>query len=557
VTNSTHLKGKNLLSNPLYNKGTAFTYSERKALGLLGLLPPRVSSIEEQVKRRYHNFSSFEKSIDKYHFLSVLQNRNEVLFYRLALEHVEEMLPYIYTPTVGEASICYSQYYAESRGLYLSYKLKGEMEEVFANSPCKNPDVIVVTDGERILGLGDMGVGGMVIPVGKLSLYTLFGGISPYKVLPIFLDVGTNNKDLLADPLYIGEGHERIRGEEYDQFIDQFVSCVKAYFPKALLQWEDFSKEIAYPLEKKYAREVCSFNDDIQGTAGVSLAVILSALEAAKRSIEREPICILGAGSAGMGIANILIDYLESLGVCREKAARLIYIIDSKGLVIKEREGLREDKLPFAKDERDLLGWKVKGGAVTLQEVIENGKITTLIGVSTKKGVFDKKIVKTMLKGTNHPIILPLSNPTSYSEGDPKDLLAWSDGGAMVATGSPFPPVSIGGKMVPIAQCNNAYIFPAIGLAASTVKMHTIEKESFFIAAKVLAAHSPARKNPRDSLLPPLSELRGVIEKMAVEIAKEAVEKGNASKKPADVARAISDAMWYPEYQDLQGKKGK
>jgi malate dehydrogenase (oxaloacetate-decarboxylating) len=539
----TSLRGIDLLRAPLLNKGTSFTLKERDLFNLQGLLPHHVSDIEEQVKRRYANFIDKDSNIEKYNFLSSIQDRNEVLFYRLVSTHIEEMLPFIYTPTVGEATIDYSLQYRQSRGLYISYDLRNRLDELFSHIKGDQIDVIVVTDGGRILGLGDMGVGGMAICVGKLALYTLFGGISPYRVLPILLDVGTNNDFLLKDPLYLGVRHQRIKGEEYDQFLDQFIHAVKKHCPNAVLQWEDFPREHAYPLYNRYQKTICSFNDDIQGTATVSLAAILAALKRAKRKFEEEKICILGAGSAGTGIAELFVEFAVSQGVTKEKIVENIFFVDTEGLVQSSFSRITPALTPFIK--------KGKHSFTSLEEVIHEYRITTLIGVSTKKNAFHRKIIKKMLKYTDHPIILPLSNPTANSEAHPEDLIKWTKGKAIIATGSPFAPILYKNKLRKISQCNNLLVFPAIGLAATAVKMKTISTESFLVAAHYLSNFCSNNSDPNASLFPEFNQLRNITKSMAYAIAKDAINRGIATFHVDDLEARINDVMWCPEYSEL------
>lgn len=540
----TSLKGIDLLRAPLFNKGTSFTLKEREKFHLQGLLPHHVSDIQEQVKRRYANFIAKDSNIEKYNFLSAIQDRNEVLFYRLVLENIEEMLPYIYTPTVGEATVDYSLNYRQSRGLYISYDLRNHLDKLFSQIDGKNIDVIVVTDGGRILGLGDMGVGGMAICVGKLALYTLFGGVSPYRVLPILLDVGTNNDFLLKDPLYLGVRHQRIQGEEYDQFLDAFIQAVKKHCPNALLQWEDFPREHAYTLYTRYQNTLCSFNDDIQGTATVSLAAILAGLKTANRKFEDEKICILGAGSAGCGIAELFVEYAVSRGVPREKVVENIFFVDTEGLVQETFSRLTPALKPFVK--------KGKKSFVSLEEVIQSYPITTIIGVSTKKNAFHRKIIRRMLKYTERPIILPLSNPTEKAEAHPKDLIKWTKGKGIIATGSPFPPILYKKKWRKVSQCNNVLVFPAIGLAATAVKMKKIPTESFLIAAHHLSCRAPSNIDPEAPLFPDFRALRSITKSMAYDIAKDAIEQGIATLDVDDLEARINDVMWYPDYPELE-----
>lgn len=409
------LPGHFYLNDPLLNKGTSFTYREREKLGLEGLLPYHVSSMEEQVKRRYANFCEQADDIAKYTFLNALQNRNEILFYRFVLEYVSEMMPLIYTPTVGSVSTHYSLLYREQRGLYLSYPQKDKIGEMIDNFPLTDIDVIVVTDGERILGLGDLGVGGMAIPVGKLALYTLFGGIHPARALPIILDVGTNNTQMLEDPLYIGWRNQRIRGKEYDAFVETFIKAIKERFPNVLLQWEDFAKQNAEPLLRRYRKELCSFNDDIQGTAAVALAAIYSGVKLSKGTLREQRFAILGGGSAGLGICNKLVKAIVKEGeISEEEARKLFYIVDRKGL-LQSTQDLDPLQRPFARG--DLKAWKVADkNQITLLEVIQNAHPTVLIGVSTQGGAFTEEIVKEMSKHVKRPMIFPLSNPTARSK---------------------------------------------------------------------------------------------------------------------------------------------
>lgn len=505
------LKGKSLLFDPRWNKGTAFTKEERERFVLTGLLPPHISSMEEQLKRRYENFLKKETPLAKYEFLVNLQNRNEVLFYRFVLEHVTEMLPYVYTPTVGDASLDFSMQYHQSRGVFISYEKKDDIEKILKNSGKPEVDVIVVTDGERILGLGDVGIGGMVIPIGKASLYTLFGGVRPERILPVFLDVGTNNESLLNDPYYIGSRKHRVTGEEYDKFIDRFVKSVRKVYPKALLQWEDFSKEHAQLLLDRYRKETASFNDDIQGTAAVVLAGLISAAKMKEHDIKDERIAIFGAGSAGLGIANLIIDYLVYQGVSKEEAYSNIYLIDKEGLI---HDG------PFGKTP------KLK----TLEEVVAFAKITTLIGASAQAKVFTEKIVLEMTKATDQPIIFPLSNPNSKAEADPADLYKWTHGKAIVATGSPFPNTP---------QCNNVCIFPAFGLVASTTYLKELPNELFIVAAVALS------QTAKDKLFPDFSNLRESTKFIAGELLKKIVE----MKLDLTTPQSINEKMWYPNYE--------
>lgn len=539
-----------LLEDPLHNKGTAYTEQERDELGLHGLLPFHISTIEEQVDRRYANFSGQCNDMAKFAFLNSLQNRNEVLFYRLVTEHIGEMVPLIYTPTVGEVSTNYSLLYREQRGLYLSYPHQDRMEELIANFPRSDIDVIVVTDGERILGLGDLGVGGMAIPVGKLALYTLFGGIHPSRTLPILLDVGTNNPIMLKDPLYLGWKNQRITGKEYDAFIEKFIQAIKKRFPNVLLQWEDFAKPHAFPLLKKYRKELCSFNDDIQGTASVALAAAYSAFRLSKSSLKDQRFAILGGGSAGMGICEQFVKAIvHEDGITEEAARDLFYVVDRKGL-LQEGQNLLEAQVPFAHSKEHLKDWNVENrDEITLLDVIKNARPTVLIGVSTQTGAFTEEILTEMHKYTRRPVIFPLSNPTSCCEAHPEDILKCTKGQAIIATGSPFDPIAHDGNLYHIAQCNNVYIFPGVGLGLIATKAKYASSAIFIIASKILSEHSPMLKDPYAPLFPTLDDLRDVTREIGIAVAKQVVEEGNHTIEKVDGVEALVDeAMWYPEY---------
>ncbi len=546
----TKIPGHALLENPLTNKGTAFTLEERAALGLNGLLPYHVSTLVEQVARRYENFTELQTDLAKYTFLNALQNRNEVLFYRFVLEHVAEMTPYIYTPTVGSVSTHYSSLYREQRGLYLSYPDKDTIRQMIANYPIKDIDVIVVTDGERILGLGDLGVGGMAIPVGKLALYTLFGGIHPGRALPIILDVGTNNNQMLEDPLYIGWRNPRVRGSEYDDFIDRFIQAIKAEYPNVLLQWEDFARPNAQPLLDRYRKSLCSFNDDIQGTAAVALAAVYSAIKLSHGRLKDQRFAVLGGGSAGVGICNKLIQaIMREEKISEEEARQLFYIVDING-VLQEGQELFPTQQPYARNKGSFKSWKVANPEhITLLEVVQNAHPTVLIGVSTQGGAFNEQIIKEMHKHVKRPVIFPLSNPTSLSEANPADLIKWTKGEAIIATGSPFKPVAHEGHLYQIAQCNNVYVFPGVGLGLIATKARYASDDVFINAAKVLSDYSPLLKDPHAPLFPTLDNLRKVTREIAIAVAKTVIKEGHSELKTIDsVEKLIDETMWYPEY---------
>jgi malate dehydrogenase (oxaloacetate-decarboxylating) len=552
----TSLRAQTLLHTPLLNKGTAFTLEERASLGLHGLLPPHVSTIEEQVQRRYKNFSAKTKGMNKYLFLKHLQDRNEILFYRLALEYSEETLPYIYTPTVGDASLDYSNLYAENRGVYISYDLRDKMDEIFQNIPHSNIDAIVATDGSRILGLGDVGVGGMTIPIGKLSLYTLFGGIHPGKTLPIMLDVGTDNQRLLADPLYIGSNHPRIKGKEYEEFIEQFVQTIKKRFPGVLLQWEDFSKEHAKLLLDRYRNVLCSFNDDIQGTASVVLSAVLAALKSNKETLAHQKIAILGGGSAGLGIAHYLVQTMVLSGISEQEAYSKFFIVDIKGLIHNKLEGCDPNQVKFAQNYELVRGWKTQTpGFISLEDTVEHAKPTILLGVSAQPNTFTQKIVEKMSSYCKRPIIFPLSNPTSRAEANPKDLITWSKGQAIVATGSPSEVVEYNQKKSPIGQCNNVYIFPGVGLGIIASKTTRVTDQMFLKAANVLSDYAPILQDPHASLFPAIKDLRGVTRKIGIEVAQLALAEGTAQRKGKNPEEWIDETIWHPNYPVIKPQR--
>ncbi len=540
---TTTLDAQSILHDPILNKGTGFSNEERDELGLHGLLPTHTSTLHEQVKRRYKNFSEKPDDISKYMFLSALQDRNETLFYKLVSENAEEMLPYIYTPTVGDASSDYSYLYNQNRGIYIPYSLKDRIPEIINNFPKSDVDVIVVTDGSRILGLGDLGIGGMAIPVGKLSLYTTFGGIHPGKTLPILLDVGTNNPRLLNDPLYLGWRNKRIEQEEYEEFMDLFIQAVKTRYPEVLLQWEDFQKPYARLFLDRYQDQICSFNDDIQGTAAVALSAILSAMKATNRKLEAQQIVIFGGGSAGLGIAQMIVDKMMKKGLSEEEAIKHIYVIDRNGLIHLGLDSIEPTQRKFAK--------RALPGKVFLPETIRKVKPSILIGVSAQPGAFTEEVIEAMAKSDEKPLIFPLSNPTSKAEATPEAIIRGTEGRAIVATGSPFPPVTYQGKTYQIGQCNNVYIFPGLGLGAITAKTKRVTNQMFYIAADILSNHSPYLHNPTASIFPSLNDLRNISKKIAIATVKEVLQDGLQRRTIDNPQVAVTDEMWTPTYQPL------
>lgn len=542
--------GFDLIRNPLLNKGSAFSQEERKAFSLNGLLPSAISNLETQKARSYRVFQSKVSDLEKYIYLRELQDSNETLFYSLLQTHITEMMPIVYTPTVGAGCQVYSHIYRRPRGLYLTYTLKEHFDEIFAHPHFDRVEVIVVSDGERILGLGDQGIGGMGIPVGKLALYTACTGIHPATCLPILLDTGTNNPDLINDPLYMGWRHERVRGAEYDAFIAAFVTAVKKRWPHVLLQWEDFAQLNANPILARYRDELCTFNDDIQGTAAVATGTLLAAVAATGRCLQDQRVVIVGAGSAGCGISHLMIEAMIDAGLSESEARARFYLIDADGLLVEDNPHLQSFQKPLAQKKAAIAGWNLpQSGHISLQDVIENAHPTVMVGVSGQAGLFTEVIVRTMAKYTERPIIFPLSNPTSKAEAMPSDLMKWTEGKALIGTGSPFPDVVIAGRSHRVDQTNNAYIFPGMGLGIITVKSSRVTDRMFMAAAKALAECSPARNNPQDNLLPPLTAIREISYTIALATAKEAIAAGLAKPMSDEALHAALQAkMWTPQY---------
>ena len=544
------LTGYQLLDNPILNKGSAFSEKERREFGLLGLLPPHPSTMAEQLARTYENYRRKETDLERYIFLVSLQDRNETLFYRLLQEHISEMTPIIYTPTVGAGCQSYSHLFRRPRGLYISFLQRDEIDAILANAPTKEPAVIVVTDGERILGLGDLGVGGMGIPVGKLSLYTVCAGIHPQTTLPILLDAGTDNGELLADPLYLGWRHERVRGAEYDAFIEAFVQAVMRKFPHVLLQWEDFAKKDASRLLERYADRLCTFNDDIQGTGAVTLAGLLVAMKLTETKLSEQRIAILGAGSAATGISDQIVAAMMSEGFSQKEARAKLWLLDSRGLVHSKRTNLEPFKRRYAQPIERASGWELaQSGNFTFIDVVKNVRPTILIGTSAQPGAFTEEIVREMARHVARPVIFPLSNPTSKSEAPPCDLIAWTEGHALVATGSPFPEVEYDGRLIRIGQCNNSFIFPGVGLGVIATGARRVTNEMFVAAARVLADLSPALCEEDASLYPRLENVREASRLVAIAVGLEAQRVGLAAETTMEVLESrIDRMMWTPHY---------
>ena len=545
--------GMDLLNRQGLNKGTAFTENERLEFGLHGLLPPQVETLDEQIVRAYEAYRRKNDDLERHIFLRALQDTNEVLFYRLLLDHIEEMTPIIYTPTVALACEQFSHIYRRPRGLSISYPLRDSIPQLLRNRPNKDVDVIVVTDGERILGIGDQGTGGLGIPIGKLSLYTLIGGIPPERTLPILLDVGTNNVERLNDPEYLGWRHERITGQAYFDFVHQFVQAVKIEMPGTCLQWGDFATAHARPILNRYRDQLLTFNDDIQGTSAVVLGAVLGAVKVAGKRLKEQQIVLLGAGSAGIGVADGLREAMKGEGLSEDEARSRFWVVDKDGLLRSGRSDLVHEQSVYAQPESRISGWpQTSKGHIGLADVVKTIDATILIGLSSVGGAFSESIVRQMARKVERPIILPLSNPTSRSEASAEDLIRWTDGRALVATGSPFSPVSFGGRKIKIAQCNNIYIFPAMGLGLVASGARRVTEAMMLAAARTLAANSPALKDPAGALLPPLTELRRVAAEIAFAVGMEAQKDGIAPNcSENELRRRVLDMQWTPAYSAL------
>ena len=545
-------KGPELVRDPLLNKGTAFSDHERDVYGLHGLLPPHVGTLEGQLDRRIKAFRSYDTPFEQYVFLRALQDRNETLFYALLGAHLEEMLPIVYTPTVGEGCVRFSDVWNQPRGLFLSWPQRHRIEQILADPRLDATEVIVVSDGERILGLGDQGAGGMGIPIGKLSLYTACAGLHPSTTLPILLDVGTDNEARLADPLYLGWRQKRVRGQEYDDFVEAFVSAVTRRWPNVLLQWEDFAQANAGRMLERYRDRLCTFNDDIQGTAAVAAGTLLAAMQSTGGFLADQRIVVFGAGTAGIGIASLLFRLLVDAGVPEAEARRRFYAIDRPGLLVDDMADVLAFQRPFAQPRTAITGWMLRDPSrIDLLDVMTNAKPTVLIGVSGRAGAFTEDVVRAMAANAERPVIFPLSNPTSNSEAAPEDLLAWSGGRAIVGTGSPFPPViDAAGAARKVDQTNNSYIFPGVGLGVLAVSARRVTDRMFESAARALAEISPARATPQATLLPPVTQLRAVAAVVARAVARAAREEGLCPPyDDTQIDARIEAKMWRPAYR--------
>lgn len=547
--------GPALLETPLLNKGSAFSESERLAFNLIGLLPPRYENIEDQVKRAYMQYKSFDEPINQHIYLRAVQDNNETLFYGLLKEHLVEMLPIIYTPTVGEACEHFSDIYRSARGIIASYEERQFIDQMLRSVTKNKVKVIVVTDGERVLGLGDQGIGGMGIAIGKLAIYTACGGISPAYTLPVALDVGTNNETLLDDPHYMGARHPRIKKPEYDAFVDQFIKAAQKRWPGVLIQFEDFAQPNAMPILRRHRNQVCCFNDDIQGTATVTLGTLLSACKKKGEELKQQSVIFVGSGSAGCGIAEQIIKAMVTEGLTDAEARAKIFMVDRSGLLTEGMEDLRDFMKNLAQPLSVINKWELadNNNHPSLIDVVKNTKATILIGVSGKQGLFTEDIIREMVNGCSRPIILPLSNPSQHAEAQPHDVVEWTDGKAIVATGSPFKPVKYNGATFEISQCNNSYVFPGVGLGVISCGARLISDEMLMAASRTLADLSLNSKGKTNAVLPPLTSLPEISRKIAMVVAKTAIGQELAREMTDDeLNAAIDHNFWTPAYREYR-----
>ncbi|HSY36250.1 MAG TPA: NAD-dependent malic enzyme [Acidobacteriaceae bacterium] len=552
----TSLMGLGLLNTPMFNKGTAFPESERDEFSLHGLLPPHVGTLDEQVERRLRAFRALPDDFSRYTLMRDLQDVNETLFYALVTRNIEEMLPVVYTPAVGEGCQRFSEIWRRPRGVFLSYPNRSRIETILNHPRYDGVRCIVVSDGERILGLGDQGAGGMGIPIGKLALYTALAGIHPMQCLPVLLDVGTDNAARVADPMYVGWRHERVRGAEYDKFVDTFVRVVRKRWPHVLLQWEDFAGNNAARLLDRYRDVLPSFNDDIQGTGAVAVATSLAAVNMTGVPFTEQRFVVYGFGSAGMGITKLLCQALVDAGLSEEAARARFYAVDKQGLLVEGMEEMTRDQAAFARAGSEVQDWPRGEHGVALKDVVERVRPTVLIGVSGQAGAFTEEVVRAMARGLDEkydgrnerPVILPLSNPTSHCEATPADVIRWTDGRAIVGTGSPFAPVEFGGKSQKITQTNNSYIFPGMALGIMSSKAKRVSDGMIMAGARALAALSPTQADPDGALLPPLQSLRNVSMSVAVAVGRQAQAEGLAEIKGEAFMEELRANVWEPVY---------
>lgn len=549
--------GVDLLVDPLLNKGTAFTDDERDAFALHGLLPPHQGTLDDQVERRLLAVRDLDDDLQQYLQLRALQDSDETLFYALLERNLEEMLPLVYTPAVGRGCQRFSHHWHHPRGLFVSYPQRERMTQMLAHPRFDDVRVIVVSDGERILGLGDQGAGGMGIPIGKLSLYTACAGIDPATTLPILLDTGTDNEDRLDDPVYIGWRHERVRGDDYDDFLDSFVEAVKQRWPHVLLQFEDFARPNALCLLNRYRNQLCTFNDDVQGTAAVAASTLLAAANATDSKLKEQTVVIFGAGSAGCGIARLLQHIMVDEGLSEDDARERFYALDKQGLLLDDDDSLEDFQTPFAHSRDDIRDWDdIDSEHIELIDVVRNAKPTVLLGVSGQGGAFSEQVIRAMAEQVEQPIILPLSNPESNCEATPQDVMDWTDGKALIGTGSPFDPVQVDGEDFTVDQTNNAYIFPGVGLGLLAVKARHVSDAMFAAAARALGEAFEVDANGPAHLLPPIDKLREVARTVARSVARQARDEKLCDAFEDDALDAMIDAcMWSASYRPYTRKQ--
>lgn len=550
----TSVKGKPLLTTPQLNKGTAFTEEERRWFHLEGKLPLKVETLDEQVTRAYAQLQGYQEQLQKRFYLTNLHDTNQVLFYKLVSLHLEELLPVLYTPFVGQAIKSFSAEFRQTRGLYLAYPSRDRIRDILRNRTNPDIELVVVTDGERVLGIGDQGIGGMDIPIAKLMVYSLCGGIDPLRTLPILLDVGTNNERLLQDPQYLGWRHRRLERAEYDDFIETFVSTLKEECPNVFLHWEDFGRDNARRNLERYQDQICTFNDDMQGTGAVTLAALLAAVDATQLPLTEQRIVIMGGGTAGTGIADQIVDAMVRLGLPKEEAYARFWMIDKPGLLHEDLRHLTPHQTPYAKRRHELLAAGFNPEAfITLEDTVSRVKPTTLIGCSSVPGAFNEAMIRELAKSVAQPIIFPLSNPNQNCEAQPEQLLQWTQGRALVATGSPFGPVVVNGQTIPIAQCNNALVFPGIGLGILASGAKRLSDQMLWAACNALSQRAPIRQQPSAALLPPLQEARSIAQAIALAVGLQAQKDGVApTTTPEVLAQRIQEHVWEPAYLPLK-----
>ena len=549
----TTLNGPELIREPRLNKGTAFTESERDIFGLHGLLPPHIGTLDDQRERRLEWLGSLTTPIEKYEWMRDLQDTNETLFYSLLTKNVKESLPIVYTPTVGEGCQKFSQMWRKPRGLFLSYPNQHRIDQILSHPRYDNIRCIVVSDGERILGLGDQGAGGMGIPIGKMALYTALAGIHPESCLPILLDVGTDNEERLADPLYIGWRNKRVRGAEYEEFIETFVMTVKRRWPHVLLQWEDFAGVNAAKFLALYRNQLCTFNDDIQGTAAIATATLLSAINLTGVPLKSQRIACFGFGGAGVGICSLIKSAMCDGGLSEKQADAQFYAIDRYGLLVEDSQGLRADQKPFARKRTEVAGWQVQNAKnISLLDVVKNAEPTVLIGVSGQPNTFTEEVIRALSKQVERPIVFPLSNPVSRCEATPQQIVNWTEGQALIGTGSPFPPASYKGGPVSFAQTNNSYVFPGLALGIISSRARHVSDTMIKVSALALAELCPTREDKNGTLLPPLTSIRSISKSVARAVGRQAIKEGLTDLNTADLEREIVANIWEPVYEPYE-----